>query len=71
MGASDRRVSPAHGIEFYHALRARYARRPGARVEMLVFDGEGHPLDGVEASRVGYEAGRDWFAEAVNRRFVV
>lgn len=65
IGTSDRRVAPSQGIGLYHALKAQYASlRPNGRVEMLVFEGEGHPLDGVEASRVGYEAGRDWLAAA-------
>jgi acylaminoacyl-peptidase len=68
IGAADRRVAPAQGILFYHALKARYSQAEkaaqGAKVDMLVFEGESHPLDGVEASRVGFEAIRDWFMEA-------
>ena len=30
-------------------------------VECLVFPGEGHALDGVEAEIVGFEAGFEWF----------
>lgn len=56
VGLSDRRVAPTHGIEYYHALKAR-----GRKVDMLTFEGESHPLDGVECARVGWEAGRDWF----------
>jgi acylaminoacyl-peptidase len=56
IGLNDRRVAPTHGIEYYHALKAR-----GQEVEMLTFEGESHPLDGVECARVGWEAGRDWF----------
>ncbi|KAH6912211.1 acylaminoacyl-peptidase [Coprinopsis sp. MPI-PUGE-AT-0042] len=56
IGLSDRRVAPTHGIEYYHALKAR-----GQEVEMLTFEGESHPLEGVECSRVHWEAGRDWF----------
>ncbi|KAJ8501525.1 hypothetical protein ONZ45_g12111 [Pleurotus djamor] len=48
VGGSDMRVSPTQGIQYYHALKGR-----GKEVEMLWFDGEGHPLDGVEATRVG------------------
>jgi len=59
IGASDLRVAPTQGIEYYHALRQR--QKENARVEMLVFDGESHPLEGVEAARVGWEASRDFF----------
>lgn len=55
IGASDQRVSPTQGIGFYHLLKGA-----GEEVKILVFDGEGHPLDGVEAAKVVWEAGRDW-----------
>ncbi|KAF9449698.1 alpha/beta-hydrolase [Macrolepiota fuliginosa MF-IS2] len=55
IGTSDQRVSPTQGTGLYHLLKGA-----GEEVEMLVFDGEGHPLDGVEAAKVGWEAGRDW-----------
>lgn len=66
IGKKDRRVAPSHGVEFYHALKARCAvkRRDAAKhIEMLVFDGQGHPLDGVETAKVSFEAIRDWFAQ--------
>jgi Prolyl oligopeptidase family len=59
IGADDRRVAPTQGIDYYHALKGR-----SKRVEMLIFKKEGHPLDGVEAARVCYEAGRDWIGRA-------
>ncbi|KAF6748273.1 acylaminoacyl-peptidase [Ephemerocybe angulata] len=59
IGLDDRRVSPAQGIEYYHALKARASDK--SSVDMLVFEGESHPLEGVEAARVCYEAARDWF----------
>ncbi|KAF5376688.1 hypothetical protein D9615_007841 [Tricholomella constricta] len=59
IGAADLRVAPTQGIEYYHALRQR--AREGTRIDMLVFHGESHPLDGVEAARVGWEAARDFF----------
>ncbi|KAF9474509.1 alpha/beta-hydrolase [Pholiota conissans] len=66
IGAADRRVAPAQGFLLYHALKARYAQEgKNDKVEMLVFEGESHPLDGVEASRVGFEATRDWFKKAL------
>ncbi|KAF5347238.1 hypothetical protein D9756_009923 [Leucocoprinus leucothites] len=55
IGASDQRVSPTQGTTFYHLLKGA-----GEQVEMLIFEGEGHPLEGVEASKVGWEASRDW-----------
>ncbi|KAG6879317.1 hypothetical protein C0992_003644 [Termitomyces sp. T32_za158] len=59
IGAADLRVAPTQGIEYYHALRQR--AQEGTRIEMLVFDGESHPLEGVEASRIGWQAARDFF----------
>lgn len=56
LGEDDLRVVPTQGMRFYHALKGR-----GGRVEMLVFPKETHPLEGVEAARVSWEAGRDWF----------
>ncbi|KAG6908721.1 hypothetical protein DXG01_003566 [Tephrocybe rancida] len=59
IGAADLRVAPTQGIEYYHALKQR--AREGTRIEMLVFEGESHPLEGVEASRIGWQATRDFF----------
>ncbi|KAF8154267.1 Alpha/Beta hydrolase protein [Crassisporium funariophilum] len=71
IGAADRRVAPTHGVEFYHALKARYTASAGKgrgnrKVEMLVFEGESHPLDGVEAAKAGFDATKVWFADARN-----
>ena len=55
IGSADRHVATSQGIDFYHALKARYAL-VGAhgghvggnrKVEMLIFEGESHPLDVV------------------------
>ena len=59
IGKVDRRVIPSQGIEYYHALKARKKI-----VQMLRFEGESHPLDGVEAAKVSFEAAIDWFAKA-------
>jgi len=59
VGASDLRVAPTQGIEYYHALKQR--AREGTPVELLVFEGESHPLEGVEAARVAWAKGRDFF----------
>jgi len=76
IGASDLRVPPKQGIEYYHALKGRrHARdtktknggKEFGEVEMLIFEGESHPLEGVEASRVGWEAARDFIADARKR----
>ncbi|KAG1756952.1 Alpha/Beta hydrolase protein [Suillus occidentalis] len=56
IGEDDLRAVPAQGLRLYHALKGKKRR-----VEMLWFKGETHPLDGVEAARVSWEAGRDWF----------
>ncbi|KAI0266234.1 alpha/beta-hydrolase [Gloeopeniophorella convolvens] len=56
LGLEDRRVINVQGKTFYHALKGL-----GKTVEVLAFAGEGHPLDGVEAARVGWEVTVDWF----------
>jgi len=62
IGAVDLRVAPHQGMNYYHALKGlRHGKKDVAEVEMLVFDGESHPLEGVEASRVGWEAARDFY----------
>ncbi|KIJ61731.1 hypothetical protein HYDPIDRAFT_95961 [Hydnomerulius pinastri MD-312] len=56
IGEDDLRVPPTQGKGYYHALKGR-----GKTVEMLMFPKETHPIDGVEAARISFEAGRDWF----------
>ena len=72
IGSADRRVAPSQGVDFYHALKARYAS-VGARdghvggnrkVEMLIFEGESHPLDGVEAAKASFEVTKKWLVGA-------
>ena len=74
IGSEDRRVAPSQGVDFYHALKARYTS-VGARgeqvggnrkVEMLIFEGESHPLDGVEAAKVSFEVTKKWLVDAVD-----
>ncbi|KAH7911153.1 Alpha/Beta hydrolase protein [Hygrophoropsis aurantiaca] len=55
IGEDDHRVPPSQGVGYYYALKGR--SRP---VAALTFPKESHPLDGVEAARVGWEAARDW-----------
>lgn len=57
LGEVDLRVSTTNSLTFYHALKGR-----GKEVEMLAFPKDSHPLEGVETSRISWEAGRDWFA---------
>lgn len=74
VGSADRRVAPSQSVNFYHALKARYAsvgasggqvvQGGNRRVEMLIFEGEGHPLDGVEAAKVSFEVTKKWFVGA-------
>ncbi|KAL7416987.1 Alpha/Beta hydrolase protein [Mrakia frigida] len=75
MGEEDRRVPPAQTKAWYHSLKGKsdWIRKQNAllpegeqreeelQVECLVFPGEGHALDGVEAEIVGFEAGLEWF----------
>jgi len=58
IGGEDQRVAPTQGTNYYHALKGR-----SKKVEMLIFKKEGHPLDGVEAAQIQYEAGRDWLLQ--------
>ncbi len=58
LGDQDARVSPTQGKSFYHALKGR-----GRDVEMLMFKGDSHPLESVEAQQVYFEATRDLFAK--------
>lgn len=61
MGQVDLRVAPTNSLTYYHALKGR-----GKVVEMLTFPKDSHPLDSVEASRVSWESGRDWFDQVAN-----
>ncbi|TFK18936.1 acylaminoacyl-peptidase [Coprinopsis marcescibilis] len=56
VGLVDRRVAPTHGIEYYHALKAR-----GKEVEVFTFPNDSHPLESVETAKICWEQGRDWF----------
>ncbi|KAJ3742795.1 Alpha/Beta hydrolase protein [Lentinula detonsa] len=60
IGDSDQRVAPTQGIGYYHALRALRTDSPDD-IEMLIFPGEGHPLEGVEASKVVWLRTAKWF----------
>ncbi|KAH8976557.1 hypothetical protein EDB92DRAFT_1928834, partial [Lactarius akahatsu] len=54
LGTEDRRVVNVQRKAFFHALRAL-----GREGELLAFE-EGHALDGVEATRVGWDRGLVW-----------
>jgi acylaminoacyl-peptidase len=57
IGLADNRVPPSgHGINYYHALKGR-----NKTVEMLAFPKDSHPLEGVEAAKISYQAARDWY----------
>ncbi|KAF8490884.1 hypothetical protein BU17DRAFT_104099 [Hysterangium stoloniferum] len=62
VGDSDRRVPNSQARNYFHALKGR-----GREVEMLVFPGNGHSLDTVEAELVGWESARNWFERFVER----
>ncbi|GAW06731.1 alpha beta-hydrolase [Lentinula edodes] len=60
IGDSDQRVAPTQGIGYYHALKALRTDSPDD-IEIMVFPGEGHPLEGVEASKVVWLRTVEWF----------
>jgi len=61
LGGSDRRVTPTHGLEYYHALKGNARNlRPSQDVEMHWFQEENHSLDGVESARVVWETTLEW-----------
>ncbi|KAJ7891008.1 Alpha/Beta hydrolase protein [Mycena olivaceomarginata] len=62
IGGGDLRVTPTHGLDYYHALKGNARnKRPEQDIEMHWFEKEGHSLDGVEASRIVSQTSRDWF----------
>jgi acylaminoacyl-peptidase len=62
IGEIDQRVPPSQGKEYYHLLKAREEKGDGEpKVEMLLFPENGHPLDGVEAEKTGWDATLAWF----------
>ncbi|KAJ7495496.1 Alpha/Beta hydrolase protein [Mycena latifolia] len=63
LGGADLRVTPTHGLEYYHALKGNARNlRLGQGVEMHWFPEDGHLQDGVEVARIVWETSRDWFA---------
>lgn len=65
-------MPPSQSINFYHALKAGYASVEGRdvgdkKVEILIFEGEGHSLDGVEAAKASFDAIREWLDRAGSR----
>ncbi|TFK99865.1 Alpha/Beta hydrolase protein [Pterulicium gracile] len=56
LGEVDQRVAPTQGMAFYHALKGR-----GKEVDVLMFKGESHGLEGVECAWVGFRAEMEWF----------
>ncbi|KAJ6467256.1 hypothetical protein C8R45DRAFT_838514, partial [Mycena sanguinolenta] len=59
LGGADLRVTPTHGLEYYHALKGNV--QPEQDIEMHWFEKENHSLDGVETNRIVWETSRDWF----------
>jgi dipeptidyl aminopeptidase/acylaminoacyl peptidase len=57
LGLSDTRVSNTHGMALYHALKAQRKE-----VDLLVFPGQGHVIDGVKEHWASYNAMLEWFA---------
>jgi len=71
IGKDDLRVAPTQGYGYYHTLKALRNGNGVAkesRVDMLVFDGESHPLNGVECERVCWEASKAWFLESAGKK---
>ncbi|KAF8882831.1 Alpha/Beta hydrolase protein [Infundibulicybe gibba] len=62
IGEVDQRASPTQGVGLYHALKGRKDGK--GEVEMLLFPGESHALEGVECARVWFSAAIDWFKMA-------
>ncbi|KIJ41939.1 hypothetical protein M422DRAFT_171727 [Sphaerobolus stellatus SS14] len=62
VGEVDRRVPSSQARNYYHALKGR-----GKNVKMLVFPGNGHGLDSVEAELVSWEGTISWFKTFVLR----
>ena len=62
VGEVDRRVPASQARNYYHELKGR-----GKDVKMLVFPGNGHSLDSVEAELVSWESTREWFERFVKR----
>lgn len=60
LGEEDQRVPNTQGKTLYHFLKGA-----GKKVEMFLFPKNGHALDKVEAARVGWKEGLDWFRKAV------
>jgi dipeptidyl aminopeptidase/acylaminoacyl peptidase len=58
LGEDDQRVPNSQGKALYHFLKGA-----NKKVEMLVFPKNGHALDKVEAARVGWLKGLNWFRE--------
>ncbi|KAF8329649.1 hypothetical protein F5887DRAFT_886429, partial [Amanita rubescens] len=65
IGKDDLRVAPTR---YYHTLRNGNGIAKDSRVGMLVFDGESHPLNGVECERVCWEASKAWFLESAGKK---
>ncbi|KAF7374166.1 Acylamino-acid-releasing enzyme [Mycena sanguinolenta] len=65
LGGADLRVTPTHGLEYYHALKGN--GRPEQGIEMHWFAKEDHSLDGVETNRIVWETSRDWFNKYHNQ----
>jgi len=71
IGKDDLRVAPTQGHGYYHTLKALRNEKgiaKGSRVDMLVFGGESHPLNGVECERVCWEAANAWFLESAGEK---
>jgi len=56
LGTEDYHVVNVEGKAFFHALRTL-----GREAELLAFEEEAHPLDGIEANRVSREVTVDCF----------
>jgi dipeptidyl aminopeptidase/acylaminoacyl peptidase len=58
LGLSDTRVSNTHGMALYHALKAQRKE-----VDLLVFPGQGHAIDGIKEGLAAHNAAVEWFAK--------
>lgn len=64
LGVEDRRVPNYEGLNWYYYLKGK----GDVDVRAMMFDGNGHALDGVEAEKMGFEALGKFLIEFIGER---